>query len=209
MRIVLAWISLLFLFGFAHIQDSSFRIGIPFVALGELIRLWAGGFQERKGKVLVTNGPYAFLRNPLYLGNFLIGIGIVLITRNTFLLLAFVIGFLWIYSKVVRREEEELLKKFGELYHRYLNAVPRFFPRLSAYPHRTQMSFQWNRLRKHREYFTLAGIVALLSGMYAWERFVPGSWVRLSWKVTLAVMAMTLLTFLALLEWSLRASVKD
>ena len=205
-RVLLAWFGLSLLFFYAHTSDTGFRIGIPLVVLGELIRVWAGGFQEQKGKVLITNGPYAFTRNPLYLGNFLIGFGCVLIVRNLVLLAIFFIGFFWVHSKVMEKEERELLNRFGPVYQRYLNEVPRFIPRFSPYPNRTKADFQLKYLWKQREYLTLIGIAVLLGGMYAWGELVVEKEKVVSEKVAVTFAVLAFLIISAFVEWLFRAS---
>ena len=73
LRVLLAWVGGVILFLNSHSNERSFRIGIPIVIAGELMRLWSLGFIERKGKKLATCGPFAYVRNPLYVGNFLMG----------------------------------------------------------------------------------------------------------------------------------------
>ena len=82
LRVLLAWIGAPFLFIYSNVSDLSFLWGVILMAAGELIRLWSLGFVEKKGKELAMNGPYAFTRNPLYVGNFFLGLGLVTIAAN-------------------------------------------------------------------------------------------------------------------------------
>lgn len=101
------------------------------VALGGvLIRGWAAG-SIRKNKVLTTHGPYAFTRNPLYFGSFLIGIGFGIASGVLWILALFLVFFFVIYGKTMRREEKRLGELFGEEFDRYAGAVPRFLPRFA------------------------------------------------------------------------------
>lgn len=102
-------------------------------AAGLALRAWAAA-HLRKGRFLTVFGPYAHVRNPLYLGSFLLGLGVVWAGRQPLFLLPLVGYFAWIYPWHVGREEEELEASFGEAYDRYREAVPAVFPRVV--PHR-------------------------------------------------------------------------
>ena len=106
---------------------------------GELIRIWAvsyAGGKTRTRKVgapaLCTSGPYSFTRNPLYLGNMFMYIGISIIAGapNIILMISIVFSFFIIqYTFIVSLEEETLTTLFGEQYNNYKKHVPAIFPR--------------------------------------------------------------------------------
>jgi protein-S-isoprenylcysteine O-methyltransferase Ste14 len=100
--------------------------------LGLALRAWAAG-HIRKNSQLATSGPYAYTRNPLYLGSFLLGLGFTIAAGQPLLGLLFVALFLGIYLPVMRVEAATLSRLFGEDYTRYARAVPLFFPRLMPY----------------------------------------------------------------------------
>ena len=75
LRLLLAWTGGILLIFNTRIDEQSFLVGIPVVILGELIRILASGYLEKKGQKLATSGPFAFVRNPLYIGNFTLGFG--------------------------------------------------------------------------------------------------------------------------------------
>lgn len=115
-----------------------------FVALlGEMIRFWgvsiAGSETRTTGVVgathLITDGPFGHVRNPLYVGNILmyVGIGIMSNALHPWLTLGALVWFMIQYYLIVTREEEHLRTAFGEEYDRYLLNVPRFLPRLTRY----------------------------------------------------------------------------
>jgi protein-S-isoprenylcysteine O-methyltransferase Ste14 len=114
-----------------------FLIGIPFIIIGEVLRL-ISSFSIRKNKELSTTGPYAICRNPLYLGTFLNIIGAMIqITskeplRNLILWAFIIISFSYIYYKTIKSEEEFLSKKFGEVFKNYKESVPCLIPKLSC-----------------------------------------------------------------------------
>lgn len=107
-------------------------IGVAFALLGGLVRGWAAG-AIRKNRVLTTHGPYAYTRNPLYFGTFLIGLGFAIASGVVWFLVAFLAFFLVIYGKTMRREEKRLAGLFGEEFDRYADAVPRFLPRIASW----------------------------------------------------------------------------
>src|SRR5580658_2452652 len=117
---------------FGHAVLAFFALGTVFVTLGALIRSWAESYLHSSivhdaalhGEQLVADGPYRYVRNPLYLGNLLLAIGIgVLASRAGFVVLA--LG-MWIFLyRLILREEATLLASQGESYRRYYAAVPR------------------------------------------------------------------------------------
>jgi protein-S-isoprenylcysteine O-methyltransferase Ste14 len=111
--------------------------------IGELIRFWGvswAGSETRTtgtagGTFLIINGPFAFVRNPLYIGNILIylGLGIMSFALFPFLQGAALIFFFWQYYLIVKEEEKYLIKTFPEEYREYIKNVPSFLPRLTPY----------------------------------------------------------------------------
>lgn len=109
-----------------------------------------------KDQTLATGGPYAYTRNPLYLGSFLLGIGLVLAGAQWVLGVVFVVFFLTVYLPVMRREARNLHQRFGREYEDYAAAVPLFFPfRKPLRPSKTK--FEWKRYRSNREYEAAIG----------------------------------------------------
>lgn len=150
---------------FARSTDQGFWIGVPVIILGEAIRIWSHGY-IRKAKELATDGPYAFVRNPLYVGNFLIGLGFCVIIWNPFVVAIYALGFLGVYWITIRGEEQRLSFKFKEQYSNYVKHVPRFIPRLSRYQKRLLSPFNVRRALEHGEQITLFSIVTLLLILY-------------------------------------------
>ncbi len=141
---------------------------IALCAVGEGIRVLAVGYAGRstrskrlKAKRLVTAGPYRYMRNPIYLGNFLIALGMGLIFKSPWILLGVVVYFGFVYWNVILLEERFLSASFGEAYHRYRAEVPRLLPRRGRRSSRPEGSFEMRALRK--EYWTGLSIVLFLS----------------------------------------------
>jgi protein-S-isoprenylcysteine O-methyltransferase Ste14 len=128
---------------FAHPTLLSMVIGFALVFLGESLRFWgvsiAGSETRTTGKVggtfLITNGPFAYVRNPLYVGNMTmyIGIGVMSMALFPWLLIIAALWFYMQYYLIVTQEEEYLVGHFGVEYEEYRKHVGRFIPRLQRY----------------------------------------------------------------------------
>jgi len=112
-------------------------IGIGNLVLGAILRIWAVSHPGRhtrsrtiKAPSLTTAGPYACVRNPIYLANFLVGLGLVVLAETIILIPVYLVVFGLPYRKIVDQEEGFLRKKFGDEFQRYCEAVPRWLPRL-------------------------------------------------------------------------------
>lgn len=126
----------------------SITVGVPLAIAGELLRCWAVGYAGATtrndavtAKQLVTAGPYAYVRNPLYVGNFITAAGFALAftgKNSPFARLALVGGSLCamaaVYAAIVPHEEGFLRSQFGVAYDRYCERVPRIVPRLEPTP---------------------------------------------------------------------------
>ncbi len=138
---------------FARTSEAGLRAGIALIALGELVRLWANGYvgtvkvnqasgRDPKIGMLVTAGPYAFVRNPLYFGSLLMALGFCAIVGQ-FLLGAVAVGaFLFVYRRKIQEEERTLAGECGEAFARFCAAVPRLFPTWRRYADR-QGRWSW------------------------------------------------------------------
>ena len=125
---------------FARPEPAYAYTGTLLLLMGETIRLWsvsyAGGETRTRNvgaKKLCSSGPYAFVRNPLYVGNMFMYVGIVFIAgaANIWLMIATPLAFFIIqYSLIIALEEEKLEELFGQEYQIYKNNVPAVFPRV-------------------------------------------------------------------------------
>lgn len=122
----------------ARPRAATLAIGGAVAVCGLLVRAWASG-HIRKNDALATSGPYAYTRNPLYLGTFILGLGFTIAAAGNWWLLYLVLGgmfaalFLGIYLPVMRVEASTLAQLFGEDYRRYAQTVPLLFPRFTPY----------------------------------------------------------------------------
>jgi len=137
---------------------TAFAVGMLPALLGYGIRIWASG-RLYKWKGLAVAGPYAWTRNPLYLGSFVLGLGFMLASGQLSLLIAFLGLYVLIYVPVMRREEQELISAYTDDYSAYRRRVPLFFPRV---PHTrrfdsVQPGFSWPQVLENREHRTGVG----------------------------------------------------
>jgi protein-S-isoprenylcysteine O-methyltransferase Ste14 len=130
---------------------------------GEFWRIWGCG-HLRKNKAVITSGPYAHVRNPLYLGTLLILFGFLLAAGHPIVvygLLPFaLIAFATYYvPKKERVESERLRKRFGAEFDVYHAAVPGYLPRLTAWPQAKQDVMSWPLVAENSEWETCALIL--------------------------------------------------
>jgi len=155
-------------------------LGLPLVAAGGLLRAWSAGYLLKTRQLAVT-GPYAFTRNPLYLGRLLIFTGFAIMASlpgraNLYILAGGLAVFFFYYMPRKERIEcERLRQTHGEAYRRYEQAVPALFPRLTPYRVAGPAGggWRWSRFNRNREYMMLlleAGLVALFA-VRAFGRF--------------------------------------
>jgi len=113
---------------------------------------------------LATTGPYAHTRNPLYLGSFILGVGVTLAGGQWAFGLAFSVFFLLVYRATVRLEATELEARFGASYRAYAAQVPAVLPRITRYraagSESPQGSFSRARYFRNREWEAALGAVA-------------------------------------------------
>ena len=148
---------------FARPSPKSIVAGALVGALGLWIRARAAGHLHKQ-EVLTTTGPYAYARNPLYLGSFILTIGTSVAARSWASALILFSYFAVFYSFVMRREERELYQLHGDAFLEYARAVPLFFPRvmpaqlLSSAP----TPFSFAQYKRNREYRAAIGFLLLL-----------------------------------------------
>jgi protein-S-isoprenylcysteine O-methyltransferase Ste14 len=139
-------------------------IGSALIIPGLAIRALASG-HVRKNEQLTTTGPYAYTRNPLYLGSLTLAAGFAISARNWWIAAGIVLIFLAIYVPVIRGEERFLEELFPE-YAEYARQVPRLLPRLSSHSGGGG-TFSWDLYWKHREYNATLGAVAMMAALIA------------------------------------------
>jgi len=139
-------------------------LGAVLIVPGLLIRALASG-HVRKNEALTMSGPYAYTRNPLYLGSLLIGLGFAVASRSWWVLVVLVAMLFAIYVPVIRGEEKFLREKFPE-FEEYARRVPRMFPRIGR-SSEGGGSFSFDLYRQHREYNALLGALGMMAALVA------------------------------------------
>jgi len=131
---------------------------------GLLLRGLASGHVQ-KDQQLTTSGPYAYTRNPLYLGSLMLAAGFAIAARSWWIVAIMLLMFAVIYIPVIAGEERYLRQTFAE-YDDYAHRVPRFLPRLTRYGSQ-QSAYSSERYWKHREYEASIGCVVVLAVLVA------------------------------------------
>jgi len=156
-----------FVLFFCSLNEASIRAGIGYIIAGLLIRLWSNGYAIKNDK-LTTSGPYAFVRNPLYLGTFLIAIGFVLVLKSDPEIFEWVAGGIFLlalsfmYYRTIKAEQGMLSAKFKDAYKDYCKHVPAMIPCLVPYGKGEKWPFKLQRLINSKEHKTVFWIYILL-----------------------------------------------
>jgi protein-S-isoprenylcysteine O-methyltransferase Ste14 len=150
---------------------SSLIAGAALALAGLTIRAWASG-HLRKNQELSVTGPYAYTRNPLYLGTFIMGTGIAVATGALWFVAIFIGFYLLIYLPVMSAEADYMRELFPDDYQTYSRMVPLFFPRLTRYrppgfQNSALKSFDPSLYLRHREYRAAIGITFMLAFLVA------------------------------------------
>ena len=164
-RRVIAWAFTLPFLWYCHPTATLLLLGTPFSLLGLLVRGWAAGSID-KDQELATSGPYAYLRNPLYLGTLLIGIGVTVAGGVGEWILLFLAYFIVVYGMTMSLEQRRLTERFGQAYHEYASSVPSLIPRVVPYRHSRDSvgcSFRFRRYYRNKEWEAALGVLAMFS----------------------------------------------
>ena len=167
------FIGALLLVIFAKPQYPGILMGMVLIFLGEGIRIWAAGHLQ-KNEVLTVTGPYAYVKNPLYIGSILITAGFCILADSIYLLTAAFFMFCFHYIPYKKKVEGDRMKKiFGSQFEDYDGKVPDYLPRWTPYSNE-KVSWQFRCFIENSEegilLIILAGIVLILSRPY-WTLF--------------------------------------
>jgi protein-S-isoprenylcysteine O-methyltransferase Ste14 len=143
---------------------NSMLLGLVLIVPGLLIRALASGHVQ-KNEQLATTGPYAYTRNPLYLGSLVLAAGFAVAARSWWIGAVLVVMFLGVYLPVIRSEEAFLRSRFPQ-FDEYARQVPQLLPRLTPFRHHSG-SFSSGLYWKHREYNAALGALAMLAALAA------------------------------------------
>jgi protein-S-isoprenylcysteine O-methyltransferase Ste14 len=158
-RVPLGFVCAALFLVFSRPRPLTLAIGGAIALPGLALRAWATG-HLRKNDYLATTGPYAYTRNPLYLGSFVMGLGFTVASGRLILGIVFAALFLGIYVPVMRVESATLTQLFGDRYLRYVKTVPLFLPRLSPYRDgpEDKNKFDGALYKRYREYRAAIGM---------------------------------------------------
>jgi len=162
LRLRAVWLLVLPFLWLARPTPLLLVAGAALGLVGLAIRAWAAGVIH-KDRVLSTSGPYAFTRNPLYLGSLLLGVGTTLAGGRVLFLVAFLVFFALVYGPTMKREEEQLEEIFGERFRHYAARVPLLAPRPVPYQAPGALeggAFSVACYRRNREWEALLGAAA-------------------------------------------------
>lgn len=133
----------------SEVSLPVYLLFLAIVAAAQIFRTWAAGFvgttarqRETHAETLLTAGPYAHVRNPMYLGNLIIITAMATMSGLWYALPIAWVAYAFVYGNVIPYEESYLWGLFGEEYEKYFRAVPRLLPTPRGYPTRLGV-FQW------------------------------------------------------------------
>jgi protein-S-isoprenylcysteine O-methyltransferase Ste14 len=143
---------------------TSIVLGTLLAVPGILLRALASG-HVKKNEELTTSGPYAYTRNPLYLGSLIMAAGFAIASRSLWVAAIMLLIFFIIYLPVIQAEESHLRNAFPA-FEEYTRTVPRLFPRTTAYE-KSAVTFSPALYWQHREYNAILGTAALMAALVA------------------------------------------
>ena len=151
---------------FAKPHPMGMLIGMILILFGEAIRIWAAGHLQ-KNEILTVTGPYAYVKNPLYIGSILITTGFCILADNIYLLAAVTFMFCFHYIPYKKKVEGDRLKKnFGDRYDDYDQKVPEYIPQWTPYS-REKVCWQFRNFIENSEegilFIIIVGILLILS----------------------------------------------
>jgi protein-S-isoprenylcysteine O-methyltransferase Ste14 len=178
-----------------HGLDLAWDAGcLAMALLGQVVRFFTVGFVPRgtsgrntRGQVadtLNTTGMYAVVRNPIYLGNFIIWFGLSLFMKSVWFTTIIILFFTLFYERIIFREEGFLREKFGDAFRQWADATPAIIPQLKNW-RPPSLPFSW-KSAINREYGTFFAIIAtftvleLLAGLFnSGKLTIDAIWVKL------------------------------
>ena len=160
--------------GFSRPTPRSILLGGIVGLFGLWLRAYAAGYLQKQ-EVLTVTGPYAFTRNPLYLGSSILALGAAIATRSWISAFLLILYFAIFYSMVMRREEKELRMSHGTAFEEYARAVPLFFPRLrpAKLEGTSAGNFSFAQYKRNHEWQAALGFLLLLAALLLIWRFRP------------------------------------
>jgi protein-S-isoprenylcysteine O-methyltransferase Ste14 len=155
---------------------TSIVVGALVAIVGEAIRFWGVGHASSETRItgsvggsrLVVSGPFAYVRNPLYLGNMLMYAGLGVMANVPWLIVATIVWFIFQYTMIVSREEEYLASTFPDDYAKYRASVRRFLPRLTPYAPGASQRIEWSTAARSERRTLQAFVIATALMVVKW-----------------------------------------
>ena len=183
------------------LEEVLSTVGIACVLMGQIFRLSSRGFkseQSKNGGALVESGPYSLVRNPMYLGIILIGLGLVMMLFKWWAICVFLVVFTAIYIRLIFQEERKLAKLFGAIFEAYRKKVPTIIPSFSTalkseisnyLPLRTS----WLK----REIGSICGVLVFALAVKSWENISTVGYVLIFERFAVLILMIILAAALA------------
>ena len=154
-------VSLIVLLYLSQPNPKSVSIGFFFIIAGMFFRGWAAGYIN-KDTELATNGPYALTRNPLYFGNFILGVGIAVAGNNIYSYGIFIVFYILFFPFLMTLEHKRLKIKFGKTYEEWAKGSNSFFPKIKKVDCRGYNISYYIKNKEYRVLYFSLFIIAVL-----------------------------------------------
>lgn len=179
--------------------------GFALILLGQIIRVSARGYKADNSldsRALIQGGPYQVVRNPMYLGIFLIGLGVVLAVFKWWAILVFAVVFIIRYILLIHQEEKKLNLMFPQVYLEYCRKVPRILPALPSLVRLDISEYLPIRLAWFKkEIGSIITLLALVFIVESWEDIAQaGVWVYFGRSIWIFIVLILFVIFVILLS---------
>lgn len=168
LRLRAVWLIVIPFFWLSTPSEATLLVGAALTVVGLLVRGWSAG-TIHKDQELTVSGPYAFTRNPLYLGSFFIGLGVAIAGGHWIWPVVFLVFYATVYTRTMAGESRHLRELFPDRYEEYADEVPGFLPRPTPYRARGGGTggFRWTQYRRNKEWEAALGAVAAFGALAA------------------------------------------
>lgn len=168
-------------------SPEAFALAALLALAGATIRFWSAGIIA-KNRELATSGPYAFVRNPLYLGSLLISLAFLLLNGNPWFALPAAVLWVVIYVRTVRAEEAVLAERFGQAFADYRARVPAIIPwRGRCRVPGAETAYSLDQSIRNKEYNGALGTLGMLALFYVYMHWADPVAFRATTGVLVAV----------------------
>ncbi len=147
------------------LKPEYFFIGLAVSVLGEALQVWSFASLDKQ-KELAANGPYAVVRNPMYIGRYFLIVGVALMSGNPVIVGVVTVGYYFYVVNRVKREEVTLTEILGEPYENYCATVNRFWPSLRGTKLADLCYFRWRLFAQNNAHWNLLGALVGWAGLY-------------------------------------------